>query len=52
MAPIALGQKIGVVRVRLGDRVIAEHPLKAAQAVPLAGWFGRTWDSIRLMIKR
>jgi serine-type D-Ala-D-Ala carboxypeptidase (penicillin-binding protein 5/6) len=52
MAPIALGQKIGVVRVRIGDKVIAEHPLKAAQAVPLAGWFGRTWDSIRLMIRR
>ena len=52
LAPIEKGQKIGIVRVRLGDRVLAEHPLRAAQAVPLAGWFGRTWDSIRLMMKR
>jgi serine-type D-Ala-D-Ala carboxypeptidase (penicillin-binding protein 5/6) len=52
IAPLEKGQEIGKVRVKLGDKVVAEHPLKAAEAVPLAGWFGRTWDSIRLMINK
>ncbi len=51
IAPIALGQKIGTVRVRLGDKVIAEKPLVAQKAIEQAGWFGRTIDSVKLWMK-
>jgi len=51
VAPIAKGQQIGTLRVRLDDRVIAEQPLLALEAVEQAGWFGRAWDTIRLWLK-
>jgi serine-type D-Ala-D-Ala carboxypeptidase (penicillin-binding protein 5/6) len=50
LAPIAKDQKIGVLRVKLDDKVLAERDLVALAAAPQAGWFGRTWDSLRLMI--
>jgi D-alanyl-D-alanine carboxypeptidase (penicillin-binding protein 5/6) len=48
LAPIARGQRIGTVRIKLGDRVIAEQPMVALGAVEAAGFFGRWWDTIRL----
>lgn len=50
MAPIAKDQQIGLLRVRLDDKVLAERPLVALSPAPQAGWFGRTWDSLRLMM--
>ena len=51
VAPITVGQKLGTLRVRLANNVIAERPVIALEAVESAGWFGRTWDTIRLWIK-
>ncbi len=51
MAPIHAGQRIGTLRIRLGDTVIAERPLVALETVESAGWFKSTWDTIRLWIK-
>lgn len=51
MAPVAKGQKIGQLRVKLGDRVLAERPLVALDAVEPGGFFSRSWDSLRLMTK-
>ena len=51
VAPIAKGQRIGTLRVRLDDQTIAEQPLIALDAVEQAGWFGRTWDTIQLWFK-
>ena len=51
VAPIAAGQKIGTLRVRLANNVISETPVIALEAVEPAGWFGRAWDTIRLWIK-
>jgi serine-type D-Ala-D-Ala carboxypeptidase (penicillin-binding protein 5/6) len=51
LAPITKGQQIGTLRVRLDDRVIAEQPLLALEAVEQAGWFGRAWDTMRLWFK-
>ena len=50
VAPIAKDQAIGLLKVRLDDKVLAERPLVALNAAEQAGWFGRTWDSLRLMI--
>ncbi len=48
VAPIAAGQEIGKVEVRLGDQVVHSAPLVALQAVEQGGLFRRMWDSIRL----
>jgi D-alanyl-D-alanine carboxypeptidase (penicillin-binding protein 5/6) len=34
-----------------GGTPVAEVPLVVQEAVPLAGWFGRTWDALRLWIQ-
>ncbi len=51
VAPIAVGQKLGTLRVRLANSVIAERPVVALEGIEPAGWFGRAWDTIRLWIK-
>ena len=43
VAPIARGQQIGTVRVALDDKVVAERPLVALEAVEEAGFFKRLW---------
>jgi serine-type D-Ala-D-Ala carboxypeptidase (penicillin-binding protein 5/6) len=52
IAPLTAGQKIGVVRIKLDDKVIAERPLLAEKAFVEAGFFGRTWDTLQLWIKK
>ena len=44
VAPVKKGQAIGVVRVSLDGKVIAQRPLVALNDVPEAGFFGRLWD--------
>ena len=51
VAPITAGQKIGTLRVRLGNTVLTERPVIALEAMEPAGWLGRAWDTIRLWIK-
>ena len=48
IAPVSAGQKVGIVRVSLAGRPLGEYPAVALEAVPVAGLFGRAWDSVRL----
>lgn len=48
LAPIALGQKIGTMKVTVDGRDIAEVPVVALEAVEGAGVFGRAYDTMRL----
>jgi serine-type D-Ala-D-Ala carboxypeptidase (penicillin-binding protein 5/6) len=50
LAPIAKGQKIGVLKVKLGDQIVAQQPVLALAAVEEAGFIGRLWDTMRLWI--
>ena len=52
VAPLALGDRIGTLRVKLDEQVIAERPLVALKPVEPAGWFGRTWDSLQMMFAK
>ncbi len=52
VAPVAQGQQIGTLRVRIGDELVTERPLVALSAVGPAGWLGRSWDALRMMIAR
>lgn len=51
MAPISKGQQVGVLKVLVADQVAAELPIFAQESVTEGGFFGRTWDAIRLWIR-
>lgn len=52
VAPLNKGQRVGTVRVTTTTGVpVAEIPLTVQESVPVAGIFGRAFDSIRLWIK-
>jgi D-alanyl-D-alanine carboxypeptidase (penicillin-binding protein 5/6) len=51
VAPVQAGQKVGVVRVSLDGKPLGEYPAIALEAIPVAGFFGRTWDTLRLWWK-
>ena len=48
VAPVARAQRVGVVKVALEGRPVAEFPLIALEDVPPANLFGRAWDTVRL----
>ena len=51
LAPIARGQRVGIVKVTLDAKPVGEYPLVALAEVPLASLFGRAWDTVRLWFK-
>ena len=52
LAPLTAGQPVGTIRITTGSgAAIASTPLVVLQPVPLAGFFGRSWDAIRLWVK-
>ena len=52
VAPLNKGQRVGTLRVTTtAGAPVAEVPLIVQEAVPVAGIFGRAFDSIRLWIK-
>jgi D-alanyl-D-alanine carboxypeptidase (penicillin-binding protein 5/6) len=50
VAPIAKGQRVGMLRVTHDGKAYGEYPLVALEPVPAAGFFGRTWDTLRLWL--
>ena len=51
LAPIAAGQKIGVLKVVMDGKPYGEFPVVALGDIAIAGIFGRGWDSLRLLFK-
>lgn len=51
IAPIKKGQIVGNVKFMLGDKMIDERTLVAAKSIDEAGFFGRAWDSMKLMMQ-
>lgn len=51
-APLAADSEVGLITVRLEDRLIARRPLIALEAVGEAGFVSRTWDGLRLWLGR
>jgi D-alanyl-D-alanine carboxypeptidase (penicillin-binding protein 5/6) len=51
VAPVAEGDRVGVLRVTLDGKPVGEYPVVALEAVPVAGFFGRAWDTLRLWVK-
>jgi D-alanyl-D-alanine carboxypeptidase (penicillin-binding protein 5/6) len=48
MAPVQAGQRIATLKLTLDDKPYGEYPVVALEAVPVAGMFGRAWDTMRL----
>jgi D-alanyl-D-alanine carboxypeptidase (penicillin-binding protein 5/6) len=49
VAPLAANQPIGKAKIVVDGATIATHELYPAADVPQAGFFGRAWDSLRLL---
>ncbi|WP_240724570.1 D-alanyl-D-alanine carboxypeptidase family protein [Halomonas borealis] len=46
-APIAAGEQVGTMEVRLGDEVMGQRPLLALEAVEEGGFFKRFFDKVQ-----
>ncbi|MEW6133827.1 MAG: D-alanyl-D-alanine carboxypeptidase family protein [Pseudomonadota bacterium] len=51
LAPLKKGQAMGTLRLTLDGETVGDYPLVALADVPVAGWFGRFWDGLRLLWK-
>jgi D-alanyl-D-alanine carboxypeptidase (penicillin-binding protein 5/6) len=51
VAPVARGQRVGVLRVQLEGKPVGEYPVVALESVAVAGFFGRAWDTLRLLFQ-
>jgi D-alanyl-D-alanine carboxypeptidase (penicillin-binding protein 5/6) len=51
LAPVAAGQRVGVLRVSLEGKALGEFPVVALEGIAAAGFFGRAWDTLRLWLK-
>jgi D-alanyl-D-alanine carboxypeptidase (penicillin-binding protein 5/6) len=51
LAPVAPGQRVATLKLEIDGKPYRELPVVALEAVPVAGMFGRTWDSLRLLFK-
>jgi len=49
VAPLAANQPVGKAKIVVDGATIATHDLYPAADVPQAGFFGRAWDSLRLL---
>jgi len=51
VAPLAKGDRVGVLRVTFEGRPYVEHAVIALEPVAQAGVFKRAWDTLRLWLK-
>lgn len=50
-APLHVGDSVGSLRLSLDGEALGDFPIQALEEVPVTGWAGRLWDSIRLYLK-
>jgi len=48
IAPIADGEAVGQISIRLEDAEVANRDLIALEAIPETGFFGRAWDGMTM----
>jgi D-alanyl-D-alanine carboxypeptidase (penicillin-binding protein 5/6) len=51
VAPLAAGQKAGIMKLTRDQATVAEFPVVALEEVPVAGFLSRGWDTLRLLFK-
>ncbi len=48
MAPVTRGQVVATMKLSIDGKPYGDYPVVALETVPVAGLFGRAWDTIRL----
>lgn len=51
VAPLAAGEKAGIMKLMRDDAPLAQFPVVALEDVPVAGFLSRGWDTLRLMVR-
>jgi len=51
VAPVPKGGRVGTLKVAYDNRPLGEYPVVALDEIPVAGFFGRMWDTMRLWVK-
>ena len=51
VAPLAAGEKAGIMKLTRDNATVAEIPVVALEEVPVAGFLSRGWDTLRLLFK-
>ena len=49
VAPLAAGQKAGIMKLTRDNLPLAEFPVVALEEVPVAGFLSRGWDTLKLL---
>lgn len=50
VAPLAQGQTVGKLEIRLGDKILAHAPVVALETVQRGGWWTRLVDSVSMSV--
>jgi D-alanyl-D-alanine carboxypeptidase (penicillin-binding protein 5/6) len=50
VAPLAAGEKAGIMKLMRDGAPVAQFPVVALEDVPVAGFLSRGWDTLRLMV--
>ena len=51
VAPVSAGSRVGTLKLAVDGQPWGEYPVVAQSAVPVAGFFGRLWDDLRLFFQ-
>lgn len=51
LAPVQQGQAIATLKLSADGKALGEYPVVALENVPVAGMFGRAWDTLMLWFK-
>ncbi|MGZ5032296.1 MAG: D-alanyl-D-alanine carboxypeptidase family protein [Usitatibacter sp.] len=51
VAPLAAGEKAGIMKLMRDNAPVAEFPVVALEEVPVAGFLSRGWDTLRLLFR-
>jgi D-alanyl-D-alanine carboxypeptidase (penicillin-binding protein 5/6) len=51
VAPVAAGEKAGIMKLMRDNAPVAEFPVVALEDVPVAGFLSRGWDTLRLLVE-
>lgn len=51
VAPLAAGEKAGIMKLTRDNALVAEYTVVALEDVPVAGFFSRGWDTLKLLFQ-
>lgn len=51
VAPLAAGEKAGIMKLMRDNVPVAEIPVVALEEVPVAGFLSRGWDTLKLLLR-